>query len=913
MKKPLTFLLISLTVLILAALVIGIEVVLARQKPAPAAIASPLHPPFAILDAEGINVLESGKPASTMQTCGQCHDTQFIESHSYHADLGLRDYQPRPDSCNSSNGLFGKFDPITYRYLSAEGDERLDLTTPDWLKIYGWRVPGGGPAVYRRDGRPLVSSEPNASDPEASTYDPESGTYRPWDWSQSGVIEMNCFLCHTSNPNNAARLEMIQSGQFGWANTATLLGSGIVERTSQGFVWNRQAFDEEGKLKQEYVQLRDPTNQNCAACHGVVYEDPITPLTLTACDPTQTQTATTGQVIASQKISESGLNIQNKAALNRAWDIHAERALKCTDCHFSLNNPIHLLDEKRASPSHLLYDPRKLTIGEYLQKPDHNFARGSSAQFTVAPELKGTMRRCDSCHDTNKSHAGWLPYNDRHMQVLACESCHIPVLTAPAYQSVDWTVLRPDRSARVECRGLEGDDPITDLVTGYRPVLMKRTESGEIKTRLAPYNLVTAFFWVYEDARGNVRPVRKADLEAAYFDAADVLTAFDADQDGHLSDAELVLDTPAKQELIAGKLTALGLKNVRLYGQVQPYSINHNVVDSRFATRDCTTCHRSDSRVTQPILLARQVPLGVTPEFVSDTNVASSGAITSGSSLYYYPVTKEDRVYLFGYSRIPLIDWFGLFLVLGTVAGVSVHGGLRYLAARRLPKPQRPTRLIYMYEVYERFWHWIQAFAIGLLLVTGLVIHRPDLFGAFSFRHMVTIHNVVAALLAINTVISLIWHLLSGEIQQYVPHPYGFIDQMIAQAMYYLRGIFRHEPHPFLKSKKRKFNPLQMITYIGLLGFLLPLQGLTGIMMWLVQKVPAIQHWFGGLTVLAPIHTMNAWLFMAFVIAHVYLTTTAGPKPLDAIQAMITGWEEMEVHENNHHHSSSTPEKESQA
>lgn len=143
---------------------------------------------------------------------------------------------------------------------------------------------------------------------------------------------------------------------------------------------------------------------------------------------------------------------------------------------------------------------------------------------------------------------------------------------------------------------------------------------------------------------------------------------------------------------------------------------------------------------------------------------------------------------------------------------------------------------------------------------------------------------------------SILWHVISGEIQQYIPHPYGFIDQMIAQAKYYIQGIFKQEPHPFLKSKERKFNPLQKITYLGLLGVLLPLQGLTGMMMWMVQKIPAIQNWFGGLPVLAPLHTLMAWLFASFIVGHVYLTTIAGPKPLDAITAMVTGWEDMEVH-----------------
>ena len=52
----------------------------------------PLHPTFALLDENGENVLNSGNPVSTMQTCGQCHDTEFIQSHAFHSDLGLSDY-----------------------------------------------------------------------------------------------------------------------------------------------------------------------------------------------------------------------------------------------------------------------------------------------------------------------------------------------------------------------------------------------------------------------------------------------------------------------------------------------------------------------------------------------------------------------------------------------------------------------------------------------------------------------------------------------------------------------------------------------------------------------------------------------------------------------------------------------------
>jgi len=67
--------------------------------------------------------------------------------------------------------------------------------------------------------------------------------------------------------------------------------------------------------------------------------------------------------------------------------------------------------------------------------------------------------------------------------------------------------------------------------------------------------------------------------------------------------------------------------------------------------------------------------------------------------------------------------------------------------------------------------------------------------------------------------------------------------------------------------------------------------------MWGVQKWPALAGKLGGLPFLAPFHTLIAWLFAAFIVGHVYLTTTGGPRPLDSIKAMVTGWEEVETHE----------------
>lgn len=907
--RSLTRLLLLAGMLALAS-ALAVYAAFARPASRPEAQASPIHPDFALLDKNGRNVLDSGAALSTAQTCGQCHDTDFINSHSFHADLGLSGLTTPGQTgsgraWDASSGLFGKFDPLTYRYLSQPGDERLDLSTADWLMVYGARIPGGGPGVSARDGRPLEELEPDAADTEASRIDPATGQPVAWDWAASGVLEMDCLLCHTPNPNNTARSDEIQSGNFADASAATLLGNSVVEKKAGSWTYNPHAFNANGEVKREFIQIQDPTNDNCAQCHGVVHSDKDLPLTLAACDTQNLQTATTGQVIASQRINESGLNLADKASLSRSWDVHAERALKCTDCHYSLNNPSHTQEALDADPGHLTYDPRRLELGEYLQKPDHNLARGQSAQFTVAPDLKGTMRRCESCHDAPATHANWLPYTERHMEVVACESCHVPQLYAPAIEAYDWTVVQPDGAAVTACRGIDGDSTITDLVSGYQPVLMQR-KNVDGDTLLAPYNLVASWFWVYEDANGSERPVRQADLQAAYLRdgsyVPEILAAFDSDGNGTLEEAELKIDSGAKHDLVAGRLVALGLKNPRIYGQVQPYSINHNVARGEAVNRDCRQCHGDESRLAAGMRLSGYVPGGVLPEFVKDANVAPSGNLTQrDGALYYQPATEADGVYVFGHNRVAWIDLLGALVFAGVLVGVGGHGTARFLAGRKRRRHAAETQAVYMYDTYERFWHWLQTFTIVLLLFTGLVIHRPDIFGLFSFRYMVVVHNALAAVLVINAALSLFWHLVGGEIRQFIPRPYGFFDNAIVQARYYLQGIFKGSAHPFEKTKDRKLNPLQQVTYFGLLNVLLPLQMLTGALMWGVQTWPQIAGWFGGLPFLAPFHSLIAWLFASFIVAHVYLTTT-GATVFEDIKAMVTGWENVEIQTETDEH-----------
>ncbi len=87
---------------------------------------------------------------------------------------------------------------------------------------------------------------------------------------------------------------------------------------------------------------------------------------------------------------------------------------------------------------------------------------------------------------------------------------------------------------------------------------------------------------------------------------------------------------------------------------------------------------------------------------------------------------------------------------------------------------------------------------------------------------------------------------------------------------------------------RRKLNPLQKITYLALLNILIPFQIVTGVLMWGADRWPQLFDKIGGLWLLGPAHTLGAYLFLAFLIGHMYLATT-GPTPLALLRAITAG------------------------
>ena len=190
-----------------------------------------------------------------------------------------------------------------------------------------------------------------------------------------------------------------------------------------------------------------------------------------------------------------------------------------------------------------------------------------------------------------------------------------------------------------------------------------------------------------------------------------------------------------------------------------------------------------------------------------------------------------------------------------------------------------------IYTKYERFWHWTQAVLISTLAITGFEVHGS--YKLLGYQESVLIHRNLAWALMILIIFTLFWNLITGEWKQYIPSTKLLKEQF----MYYIGGIFKNAPHPTNKTVYNKFNPIQRLTYLGLRILVIPIVVVSGAI-YMYFSVLLDQQIGLPLIPIAYFHTIGAFLLIGFMIIHVYLTTT-GHKPLSAIKAMLSGWEEM--------------------
>lgn len=640
-----------------------------------------------------------------------------------------------------------------------------------------------------------------------------------------------------------------------------------------------------GKLRRDDVRIGKPRTATCARCHGVVSDGSgpvVLPAELEAADagPGRTFSLTHGEgaIVAPQRMSESFLDLEGKSALAEPWDVHAAKLVDCVGCHYATNDPARA-DGKRAPLRYVASDPRRTSTAEFLLRPDHRLAE---------PE-------CRSCHASREGH-GFLPYRERHLQVLACEACHVPGPMGPALEMLDATVATLAGKPAVRYRNVarRGDEPLNAVpIRPLQPLLVPRAGRDGAR-RLAPVNVASRWRWVSGHERTEVpfELVTRAYLEGAAYAPA-ILEAFDANRDGRLGEGELRLDTRRKTELVASRLRALGVVDPAVEGALEPRPLVHGVQGRARALRTCEACHAPDSRLAGDYLVATYLPGGVPPAPPDGGRVELAGSLVPGASggLTLRRELRGDAggLHVLGLSREARTNRVGFGIFLAVLAGVTVHAAARVLlrGRRRRAGPPPPVAREYVFGRYERLWHWTMALSGVGLIATGLAVHGAGGRWPVALPAAVTAHDAFAVVLMANGFLALFHALTTAAIRRFIPHPHGLLARALDHLEYQSRGIFFGDPHPHHPG--HALNPLQQVTYLALLNVLFPLQFATGILVWAVGHWPAVADAVGGLSVVAPLHDLGAWLFLAFFVLHAYLVTT-GRTVGDHLRSMITGY-----------------------
>lgn len=356
------------------------------------------HEKIEIKGFDGVPLtIDSNVPYSPKRTCGSCHDYEQI-TRGYHFQQGRADesgkiairdaYNPK-HPWNLSAGMYGKYSPaaIDASQLAKKvnsSPSEIDKSSFFYVQNCGVCHPGGGFGEYDRDGHLYYNEETKKFGYELSDVSPLlDGDYTPYSmgnpeygapWNKSGVSEADCLLCHLKG--------------YQWKERAAAFrGRFFKEGPVAGAGWT--------KLKLSQDEFENPK------------ADEVT------IDYTQKETADFNNLhlqIVRRPLDENCWTCHAASdgrKRGRQWgpesDIHKAKDLGCLSCH----------------PSN----------------KEHNFARGNTLHETARDDLNFTMHSCEDCHYKGKDKKAPRhkhPFSPRHMKRIACQTCHIPYLSASA-------------------------------------------------------------------------------------------------------------------------------------------------------------------------------------------------------------------------------------------------------------------------------------------------------------------------------------------------------------------------------------------------------------------------------------------------------------------------------------------------
>lgn len=207
------------------------------------------------------------------------------------------------------------------------------------------------------------------------------------------------------------------------------------------------------------------------------------------------------------------------------------------------------------------------------------------------------------------------------------------------------------------------------------------------------------------------------------------------------------------------------------------------------------------------------------------------------------------------------------------------------------------TIKLVLYPFWLRVWHWTNAVLFLVLIVTGLAMHYSSPANTLlPFQTARLLHNTTGIALALAYLYFVLGNLLSPNGKHYVPTRRELTEGLSRQLKFYLVGIFRGDPHPHHHSDEFKFNPLQKITYLGIMYIAAPVVILSGLLLLFPELAPRRVWNIAGILPVAMLHSAAGFFVSLFLVGHVYLAST-GDTVTENYRAMVTGYHIMKHEE----------------
>jgi len=203
---------------------------------------------------------------------------------------------------------------------------------------------------------------------------------------------------------------------------------------------------------------------------------------------------------------------------------------------------------------------------------------------------------------------------------------------------------------------------------------------------------------------------------------------------------------------------------------------------------------------------------------------------------------------------------------------------------------------IYFCPVWLRIWHGINALGILILIITGINMQYSNpKFELINFQFTVNLHNIAGILVALNYLLFFTGNILTSNKKYYRLKLKGLLKRLTLQIGYYTSGLFKHEQPPFPLSEKRKFNPMQKVSYLIVMYFFVPGLIITGLGLLFPETIIENVYSVSGIFLTAIFHASLGFLVSIFLIVHLYVASI-GKNPLNNFKSILNGYHDMDAH-----------------